>query len=239
MLYDTETKLRDKYGVVESFDKGLSEARRYTDPFLLYDFSPFSPEVYDLMVKYLPDASEYFDLQHPDAKRPDGTYARGRWPLQKHRIARLAGEQREFWTEMYEVLRSDELCKVFKNWLAPTLIERFKCPLDEIPCFPAPQLLRDTYGYKIAVHADTEGKAITTQWYLPATNDQAHLGTRVHRKLPSGQFEEVRQVEFRPNRGYAFGVKNDSFHSVMPMGPADGVRNSLIMFYYVEDITPP
>jgi hypothetical protein len=229
----------DKYGIVASFDRGLSQGRRLTEPFLMYDFSPWSPHVYELILKYLPDESLYFPLEHPDAKRPDGKFARLRWPLQKHRIHSLPAEQRDFWIELYQVLRSDELCDVFKKWLEPTLVKRFKCPVSEIPSFPAPQLLRDTYGYKINPHADTDAKVITTQWYLPPSSGQAHLGTRIHRKLNSGHFEEVGQVQFLPNTGYAFTVTNDSFHSVASMTPEDGVRNSLMLFYYKEDITPP
>jgi hypothetical protein len=230
----------DKYGVIDSFDKGLAAAHKREKPFLLYEFQPFSHEVYDLMLKNLPDESAYFELTHNEAKRPDGTYARLRWPLQRHRVASLPrAEQREFWGEMYVVLRSKELADVFKKWLAPTLTARFKCALDEIPAFPAPQLLRDSYGYKIAPHADTEQKTITTQWYLPENNNQAHLGTLVYDKLPNGTFEQVGQVQFVPNNGYAFGVTNDSWHSVKEMVPEDGVRNSLMCFYYTTDITPP
>jgi hypothetical protein len=140
---------------------------------------------------------------------------------------------------MYEVLRSKELADVFKKWLEPALVARFKCPISEIPTFPAPQLLKDSYGYKISPHADTEQKAITTQWYLPSGNSQSHLGTRVHNRLPNGQFEEVRALKFVPNSGYAFAVTSDSWHSVAPMTEADGIRDSLMMFYYVDDITPP
>jgi hypothetical protein len=229
----------DKYGIIESFDKGLAYGRRDTEPFLMYDFTPWSNDVYAMILKYLPDESAYFPLTHSEAKRPDGSYARLRWPLQKSRIQILRPEAREFWGEMYEVLRSDQLRDVFKKWLEPTLVARFKCPLSEIPAYPAPQLLKDSHGYKISPHADTDAKVITTQWYLPATHAQAHLGTKVHQRLKSGQFEEVRAMQFVPNRGYAFGVTNDSWHSVAPMTEADGVRDSLMMFYYREDITPP
>jgi len=232
-----EAKVIDKYRIVESFDKGLANGRRETEPFLMYDFSPWSDEVYDLIMRYMPDESAYFPLTHNEAKRADGSYARLRWPLQKSRIRLLPPDARDFWMELREVLRSDELRDVFKNWLAPTLVARFKCPLSEIPAFPAPQLLKDSYGYKISPHADTDLKVITTQWYLPRTTSQAHLGTRVHNRLPNGQFEEVRAMQFVPNRGYAFGVTNDSWHSVASMTEADGVRDSLMMFYYREDIT--
>lgn len=230
--------MQDTYGIIEGFDKGLADGRRYTEPFLLFDFHPFPWDVYALILKYLPDDSAYFPLQHNEAKRADGTYARLRWPLQKHRIAMLPPEAKDFWGEMYEVLRSDELRDVFKKWLEPTLVKRFNMPLADIPAFPAPQLLRDSYGYKIAPHADTDSKTITTQWYLPKTSSQIHLGTTVHEKTDSG-FDLVRQMEFAPNRGYAFGVTKDSWHGVTPMVEADGVRDSLMCFYYTEDITPP
>ena len=229
----------DKFRIIENFDKGLARGKRHDKPFLLYEFSPWSPEIYAMILKYMPNPASYFPLDHKEAKRPDGTYARMRWPLQKHRIASLPGEQRDFWAEMYVVLRSDELRDVFKRWLEPTLVARFKCPLAEIPAFPAPQLLRDTFGYKISPHADTDAKTITTQWYLPSTTYQSHLGTRIHEKLPTGELPQVGQVPFLPNTGYAFGVNPDSWHSVAPMTPEDGVRDSLMMFYYTKDITPP
>jgi hypothetical protein len=229
----------DKYGIIASFDAGLAKAVRHTDPFLMYDFTPWSGHVYDLILKYLPDESAYFPLTHNEAKRADGTYARLRWPLQRSRIAILPPEARDFWGEMYTVLMSNELRDVFKKWLEPALVARFKCPLSEIPAFPAPQLLRDSHGYKISPHADTDIKVITTQWYLPRTNSQAHLGTKVHNRLKNGQFEEVRAMQFVPNRGYAFAVTNDSWHSVASMTEEDGIRDSLMMFYYVEDMSRP
>jgi len=228
----------NKHKIVEHFDYSLAAGEKYTHPYLLYNFKPFSDEVYDAMQAHMPADEAYYPMRHPEALRDDGTSARSELPFVDRALKRLPPEQRDFWSELGDILRSPELCDVYKKYLAPELKKRFgDTPLSEIPTFPAPMLLRDTYGYKISVHHDTETKVITTQYYLPPDTAQRHLGTVVNERLGGGKFDEARQLEFTPNNGYCFAVSKYSWHSVRPMSPEDGTRNSLMLLYYADHNT--
>jgi hypothetical protein len=225
----------NKDEIVQHFDNALSFGQKYEQPYLLYSFTAFPQHVYKAMVQNLPDDSLYFEMKHPEAIRPDGTSSRLELQLTQGKLKRLPPDQREFWGELNAILRSDELRDVFKKWLEPELTKRFNCPLSEVPAYPAPLLLRDSYGYKISVHHDTDTKVITTQYYLPTDESQRHLGTNINERRPNGgAFDLVRRLEFVPNRGYCFSVSKYSWHSVNPMTPADGKRNSLMLVYMRE-----
>lgn len=227
----------DKHAIFEHFDHALAAGTKYTEPYLLYSFKPFSDTVYRAILDHLPPDEAYFPMRHPEALRPDGTSARSEFPLLASAFKRLSPEQRDFWGEFGEILRAPELRDIYKKYLATELVKRFDMPLSEIPAFPAPMLLRDTYGYKISVHHDTDTKVMTTQYYLPANDSQHHLGTVVNERLGGGKFGEVRQLEFLPNRGYCFSVSKYSWHSVRPTAPEDGTRNSLMLLYYTTHNT--
>jgi hypothetical protein len=232
-----QEKVVSKHAIIEQFERGIASGNRLTDPYLLYNFKPFSDEVYSLIQSHLPADEAYFPMRHPEALRADGTSARSEFPLVPNALKRLTPEQRDFWGDFGEVLRAPELCDIYKKYLEPELTKRFNMPLSEIPAFPAPMLLRDTHGYKISVHHDTDTKVITTQYYLPADDSQRHLGTVVNERVGGGKFIEAHQLNFLPNKGYCFAVSKYSWHSVKPMSPSDGTRNSLMLLYYAEKNT--
>ena len=227
----------DKHRILEHFDYSLAAGEKITKPYLLYQFKPFPDDVYQQMLDHLPADEAYFPMRHPEALRADGTSARSEFPFVANALKRLPPEQRDFWSEFGEILRSPELCDIYKKYLAPELSKRFNVPLSDIPAHPAPMLLRDTHGYKISIHHDTDTKVMTTQYYLPKDDSQRHLGTVINESLGGGKYAEARQFEFTPNNGYCFSVSKYSWHSVKPMAPEDGTRNSLMLLYYANHNT--
>ncbi len=225
----------DRHKIIEHFDFALAAGEKITAPYLLYNFKPFSDDVYAEIQRQLPADDAYFPTRHPEAIRPDGTSARLEFPMVASAFKRLTPEQRGFWAEFADILRDPALCTVYKKYLAPELNKRFNgVPLAEIPAFPAPILLRDQSEYKISVHHDTHTKVMATQYYLPADESQKHLGTVVNESKGGGKFDVARQFEFKPNMGYCFAVSTYSWHSVRPVAAEDGSRNSLMLLYYTS-----
>jgi hypothetical protein len=224
----------DKATIIDRFGEALGAGRRFDKPFPLYNFRPFSAELYEQILANLPDDEAYIDLVHPDAMLPNRRSARLVFPLQESRLQeKLTGEQRDFWLEMIDVLCDSKLRDIFKRAFEPELKKRFGAmPLSEIPALPVPMLTRDLAFYKINIHPDIDTKVITTQYYLPRDISQSHLGTSIYRRNILKKFELVRKLEFVPGASYAFAVSKYSWHAVDPVSEADGPRNSLMLTYF-------
>ena len=223
----------DRLKILDRFAVALDEGKRYDEPYLLYNFLPFSEQLYSEILANLPADSAYMPLKHGDALRPDGTYARLVFPLKPERVrAHLSGETRDFWLEFSDILRDDRLRDMFKRAFESELKKRFNLPLEEVPALPVPMLMRDLTQYKISIHHDIDTKVITTQYYLPGDESQRHLGTNIYRQSPAGKFELVRKMEFVPRAAYCFAVSKYSWHSVDPMGEGEAPRNSLMLIYF-------
>ncbi len=224
----------DKAAIIDRFSAALETGTRFTRPYLLYNFSPFSAEFYAQLLAHLPNDDAYIELRHPDALLPDGRSARLVFPLTQDRIRqKLTGEMREFWLHVIDVLRDDRLRDIFKRALEPELKKRFgPIPLAQIPALPVPVLMRDFASYKISIHPDIDTKVITTQYYLPGDGSQSHLGTSIYRKTWRKSFKLVRKLQFVPGAAYAFSVSPYSWHAVDPLREADGPRNSMMLIYY-------
>ena len=224
----------NKAAIIDGFGDALETGRRYTRPYLLYNFRPFSAELYQQLLAHLPDDDVYMDLQHPDAMLPNRRSARLVFPLTEARIReKLTGEKREFWLEIIDILRDDRLRDIFKGALEPELKKRFgSIPLSDIPALPVPMLMRDHAFYKISIHPDINTKVMTTQYYLPSDSSQRHLGTSIYRRTLMKKFELVRKLEFTPGEAYAFAVSTYSWHAVDPISETDGPRNSLMLIYF-------
>ncbi len=97
-----------------------------------------------------------------------------------------------------------------------------------------PRLVRDLCGYKIRIHPDISQKAITVQFYLPPDDSQRHLGTSFYSRETGKGFTKVKQMSFLPNTGYAFAVGDNSWHGVDQVSGGDGIRNSLMIIYYLK-----
>src|SRR5262247_3560291 len=196
----------------------------------------FPPGYYRELLARLPDIRRYRELRNRDAIQPDGRSARRKFYLYPEVIALLPAEQRAFWLELSRVLRSRALQEVFKRKFGAALERRFGRSIDRLWFYPVPMLLRDLGGYRIGIHGDSVSKAITVQFYLPADDSQARLGTLFHEGRDGEAARRIKALAFRPATGYAFPVVyHATWHSVAPTSDADGERNSLMLTYYVQN----
>jgi len=208
-----------------------------TTPFdHLYLEGVFSPEHYRMLLAHLPETGRYRELTHREAMQADGHSARRKFYLFPEHIMRLPAEQRAVWLEVSRVMRSRELQDAFKRKFRPALERRFGRSVDRLSFYPVPTLLRDLGGYRIGIHCDSMGKAITAQFYLPHDDAQAQMGTILHDGRDGEAALRTRTLPFRPATGYAFPVVfRESWHSVARTSRTDGERNSLMLTYYVEE----
>ena len=213
----------------------VCSASLVTEPFDHLHLEPvFPPDFYPEMMANLPSTRYYGELNHRDARLPNGTSARRKLELRPAQLQRLPEPQRRLWSAVTAALTAPELEAAYRERFASALEQRFKVPPGRLQVHAAAMLLRDLGGYNISVHCDSFRKAITTQYYLPENESQLHLGTSFHNKNIDGTFAEAKTLEFAPNSGYAFPVVADSWHSVRQMKQADGERNSLMLIYYVD-----
>jgi hypothetical protein len=226
----------DRASIIRSFEIALRVGKKYTEPYLHYEFRPFAPGLYAEMLAHLPADTSYFELKHPDAARPDGTSARRVLPLgRKDLVAKLPPAQRAFWAELNDILCGNEIREIFLQAFEPVLIERFNCPLSDVPAIPKLMLMRDMASYKISIHHDIDWKTITTQYYLPPDHEQQHLGTSIYRREPDGKFTETHRMDFTPGNSYGFAVTKHSWHAVKPVGEIPRARNSMMLIYFGKE----
>jgi len=196
----------------------------------------FSAAWYQRVLDSLPEIRRYREFRHRDAMQPDGHSARRKFYLYPEHVLFLPAAHRAVWRRMSRALRSRALQEVFKRKFRGALERRFGRSIDRLSFYPVPILLRDLPGYGIGVHADSLGKAMTVQFYLPGDDAQAHLGTVLHEGRGDTDTGLVKKLAFRPATGYAFPVvRHESWHSVTRTRETDGERNSLMLTYYVQD----
>jgi len=202
----------------------------------LYLEDVFPPALYHTLLDHLPETRRYRELTHREAMQADGRSARRKFYLFPEQIMLLPAAQRAVWLEVSRVLRSPALQDAFKRKFRDALERRFGRSIDRLSFYPVPMLLRDFGGYRIGIHCDSLGKAITAQFYLPRDDAQAHMGTILHEARDGEAALRTRTMQFRPATGYAFPVVfRESWHSVARTSAADGTRNSLMLTYYVEE----
>ena len=201
----------------------------------LYLDHVFPPDEYQRLLDHLPETRRYRELTHREAMRPDGTSARRKFYLLPEHIMWLPAKQRAYWGRLSRILRSRELEEAFKAKFRSALEERFGCSIDRLSFYPVPMLLRDLSGYRIGIHGDSQGKAITVQFYLPCDESQAHMGTMFHEGRNGEAALRTKRLAFLPAAGYAFPViRHRSWHSVPQTADSDGERNSLMLTYHVQ-----
>ena len=198
--------------------------------------SVFGPAQYATLLRHLPETRRYRELTHREAMQADGHSARRKFYLFPEQIMTLPRAQRGVWLEVSRVLRSREVQDAFKRKFRVALERRFGRRVEELSFYPVPMLLRDLGGYRIGIHCDSMGKAITVQFYLPSDGSQAHVGTILHEGRDGDAASRTKTMPFRPDSGYAFPVIfRESWHSVARTSAADGERNTLMLTYYVDE----
>jgi hypothetical protein len=194
----------------------------------------FPAAFYREMLAQFPANAAFHPLYHHDAVRPDGSSTRQRLYLYPENLWRLPAAQRRIWRRIAAALCAPALEQAFKRKFRTALEERFQQPVERIPLYPVPILVRDLPGYKIGIHADTLTKAITVQLYLPRDASQVHLGTVFHTSRKADD-DRPMTMPFLPASGYAFAVRRkESWHSVPMTTEADGERRSIMLTYYVD-----
>jgi hypothetical protein len=202
----------------------------------IYMEQVFAPDFYRRMLDALPDTRRYRELKHEDAMQADGHSARRKFYLYPEHLWFLPAKDRAVWRRVSRAMLSDDTQDAFKRKFKTVIERRFGRSIDKLWFFPSPILVRDFGGYRIGIHCDSPNKAITVQFYLPRDERQAHLGTVFHDGRDGEAALRTHTLGFRPATGYAFPVVADhSWHSVARTSPEDGVRDSLMLTYYVHD----
>ena len=215
----------------------VNRARLVETPFFNLRFDHIFPsDVYRAMLAAMPHASEYRGMsgRSRSARRLDGAPTRTKIDLFPEYIRHLPPDERGIWNLVGKALRSDKVRSAFVERLAPGLARRFGPAVSAQRFYPIPILTRDTAGYSIPPHKDTQWKGITVQIYLPRDDSIAHVGTVFHEQSAAGQLKRVAQVQFEPNSGYAFAVGDDTWHSADLVGPEVSSRDSILLTYFLD-----
>lgn len=223
--------------LVDHLVQRIEQARAAEDPFLYLAFSQVFPDdLYGRMLSQMPDAADYRGMsgRAKESHRHDGTPTRRKLDLLPEHLDCLPREQRELWQHVGQALCASEVQAALVRRLAPALLRRLGDNFEDLELFPVPSLFRDAPGYFIPPHTDTHWKGITVQFSLPPDDATTHVGTVFHRTLPDGSRERAMRMPFAPNRGYAFAVGTDSWHSVDLVGPELVTRDSILLTYFVD-----
>jgi hypothetical protein len=218
--------------IVDAVDR----AEASTEPFnhIVID-GVFPNDVYARMLALMPKSDTFRALRgHKNFNvRADGTSTRIKLDLFPEYIRHLPKEAQGVWAAVGRALRSREVRDAFVRRLAPGLKRRFGESYENVGLYPIPMLTRDTVGYRIAPHTDTRWKGITVQLYLPPDESIRHVGTGFDAR-EGNDFRRVKQMQFKPNHGYAFAVGDNTWHSVDACGELPISRDSILHTYFVD-----
>src|SRR5215475_7946897 len=215
----------------------IDAARATEKPFFHLEFDRVFPDdVYAAMVDQMPSSADYRPLpgRNGGNLREDGTSTRVKIDLFPEYTRHLPPGKRETWDLVGRALCSNEVQSAFMTALAPGLKRRFGERFADVGMYPIPVLTRDTPGYRITPHTDTQWKGITVQLYLPRDDKATHIGTIFHVRLPDGSLPKATQMRFAPNTGYAFAVGDNTWHSADPVGAEVDTRDSILLTYFVD-----
>jgi hypothetical protein len=223
--------------------------------FIVHEIFPAA--VYREMLSLLPDQSFYKTFNRSKSsesaikrlmrmQRWSGD--RARFKLTNASIDRLSGRERSFWLGVRDALGAPEFKAAVFTRLREGLALRFGDGEDvaKLPGYALPELFRETSGYRIEPHPDTDSKVVTMQIALPPDNTQERLGTQFYRRSLSPRhlfteprgFEVAKQVPFLPNVAYAFVVMNatdpKSWHGRTTLRGEVGVRNTILNLWFAD-----
>lgn len=223
--------------IIEHIVGSVDSAQVVNDPFCYLTFERIFPDdIYAEMLRCMPVAADYRALpgRHKENVREDGSSTRVKIDLFPEYIRHLRAEKRPVWEQVGRALCSAPVQAAFMRQLAPGLKRRFGDNYPEVGMYPIPVLTRDTAGYRIPPHTDTQWKGITVQLYLPPDDANAHIGTIMNGREPDGSFTVAKKMRFVPNSGYAFAVNDVSWHSADPVGSEVKTRDSILLTYFVD-----
>jgi hypothetical protein len=249
-------KQSDTARIVDSVVRAVEQSPLENSPFHHFRMiNIFPPDVYQRMITNLPVREAYHDLRHKDADLPDGTSTRKMFEFFEEQFVKLPQEQLGIWAGIRDALYDDRVRRAIFFKLRVPIESRLGCEnktlalrgnsWEDVEAYPRPALYRDEAGYKITPHPDSPLKIATVQFYLPTNDSQRNLGTFLYRPRGwleriaapwAGKFKTVKQFDFLPNSGYAFGVTTDSFHGRPPISGKAGLRHSILLFYLREEV---
>src|SRR5215510_5321115 len=223
--------------VMAHMSAAIEAAAVYTEPFHYLKLATvFPPAVYGAMLEHMPGPKDYRPMSgRTKYTRTEAGDTRTKMDLFPEFIGHLPQAKRPVWRIVARALCSTEVREALRRRLAPGLERRFGERYRSIGLYPIPTLTRDVAGYEIGIHPDTRSKAITVQIYLPRDRSLEHLGTVFHKAKGRDGFERALQMPFAPNTGYAFAVGAETYHSVDKIGPEVRTRDSILLFYFLDD----
>ena len=199
------------------------------------DQEVFSDDVYDCILEHLPTRLESYRPMEKNRKRHF-------IPL----IDRLGGVQTKvpFWSELSKVtLGSDDVRDAYVRKFRTTIESRFKTKVETvlktIQLNHRLDLTRDSPGYSIPPHTDTNDKAVKILYYLAQKGGKSKvsMGTKTYfsKKNESDAwkdgiasaannfngFTEIESAPFVPNVVFAFAPCWSSWHGVKNIGNSD------------------
>ena len=217
--------------------RSVESARQVEKPFFHLEFDQvFPPEIYRQMMERMPVSSDYRALPGRNNVniKADGNSTRIKVDLFREYIRHFAESKRGIWRLVGDALISRPVQEAFVRRLAPAMERRFGAEFQRVGLYPIPILTRDTDGYRIPEHTDTQWKGITVQFYLPVDDSITHVGTIFSERLADGSFKPAARMRFAPNTGYAFAVGTDTWHSVDQVGSEVKSRDSILLTYFVD-----
>ena len=210
--------------VLEHLLQRIDGTPALNEPFShIYLEEVFPMDIYEQMLKLLPDPTLYGGSAERHYGDGSGTFVRWNYMLTPSNIECLSPAQQELWTGIAAALTAPELKRAMFTKLRRDLAYRYSIPESEVgdlPGYSRPTLFRETAGFEIPPHPDTRRKVVTMHLYCPAGHSQLDLGTALYRRKLLGwpfggwrnRFEKVKQFDFKPNSGYAFAVNNTLTH---------------------------
>ena len=223
----------------------LQKAEVDHEPFShLYVEGFFPEDLYDKILKNLPDPNLYRPVNLKKWARADGTSTRDRLFLDHESYSKMPPATAQFWSGVRSVLASNEVKETLFGLLWPDLSKRFGVDRKAVCSIEAEAttvLVRDIEDYKLKPHPDGLPRIVTTQIYLPVDNTQEELGTSLYKENPwymwpvGKKFREFKRFPFRPNSSYSFVVMTEpnrkSWHGRELMSAEHGIRNSILNTY--------
>ena len=213
----------------------------------------FSERVYACVLRHLANDTE--NLKYVPMENWPG---RNSIPL-IDKFGKVKAKEPSFWGHLSRALGSDEVKSAYVRKFGATMERRFggvkvERVLQNVRLNHRLDLTRDTSGFSIPPHTDTNEKAVSILCYLafPETSNTS-VGTRMYAsknkrddgiRYPRGStstpsknfndFEEVESIPFVPNVVFALAPCRSSWHGVENIG--NGERDTIQGFVTIEEL---
>jgi len=216
-------------GVTQQIKEKISQCDLKSHPYTWLEIEKFLPhELYNLVIENKIPSSSMYSLQERGRVSPD--YSPGRVVVDlKPNMPFLPENIRSFWEDMSIWLHYS---------LRNVLLDYFKIDKERVvvDCLYA----RDSHGFYLRPHTDTNKKVLTALLYIPGTTTPNGIGTTIFipkdRSFTCGKglhhdfskFDVYKTITYEPNKLFCFLKSNNSFHGLQPI--EHHVERDLIIF---------